>query len=344
MDAVRGERQQVRLDARPAARNPRRRSSRRSDGRLRFVMAARERIRPLFHGSRSRKHGRHAILSCGPRPCSLSWSSARPLAAADTLTPFDVARIRRRSRAVAHLAGRLADRLHARPCRAGFRRRGRRRLGRAPRRGTRRGLPRLRHGRGERGRHRLGEGRKGDLLPREAGQGREPMPLRHRGGRRGGRKGPLPRRARSPPTAWRPTGSASRSWRPTRSRRRQKDLEKKGLNQQVYEESAKPVRIWMASLAEGGREAESALEIAGSASELKWSPVGTFVAFGLAPTSLVDDGYMRSGSRSPTPDSGKVVARIENPGKLGADRRGARTGRPSPTSRAPTRTIPPRAG
>ncbi|HKA37375.1 MAG TPA: S9 family peptidase [Thermoanaerobaculia bacterium] len=96
-----------------------------------------------------------------------------------------------------------------------------------------------------------------------------------------------------------------------------RDLEKKGLNQQVYEESAKPVRIWIASLAEGAPKPR-ALEIAGSASELKWSPSGNLLAFALAPTSLVDDGYMRKRVTIADADSGKVLARVENPGKLGA--------------------------
>ncbi|HJW14074.1 MAG TPA: S9 family peptidase [Thermoanaerobaculia bacterium] len=95
-----------------------------------------------------------------------------------------------------------------------------------------------------------------------------------------------------------------------------KDLEKKGFNQQVYEESAKPVRVWIASLVDGAA-GPKALEIAGSASDLKWSPAGSLLAFALAPTSLVDDGYMRRRVTVADADSGKIVARIENPGKLG---------------------------
>ncbi len=99
--------------------------------------------------------------------------------------------------------------------------------------------------------------------------------------------------------------------------KKQKELEKKGLNQQVYEESAKPVRVWIGSVAEGSAKPK-ALEIAGSASELKWSPSGSLLAFALAPTSLVDDGYMSRRVTVADADSGKVVARVENPGKLGS--------------------------
>lgn len=97
---------------------------------------------------------------------------------------------------------------------------------------------------------------------------------------------------------------------------KQKDLEKKGFNQQVYEESARPVGIWVGTIEAGGAKPK-ALPVQGSASELRWSPVGTLVAVALAPTSLVDDNYMSRRITIVDADSGKVAARIENPGKLG---------------------------
>src|ERR1700693_2592697 len=54
--------------------------------------------------------------------------------------------------------------------------------------------------------------------------------------------------------------------------KKEKDLEKKGFNQQVYEESARPTRIWIASPDESAKP--KALEVSGSASELHWSPAG----------------------------------------------------------------------
>ena len=97
---------------------------------------------------------------------------------------------------------------------------------------------------------------------------------------------------------------------------KQKDLEKKGFNQQVYEESARPVRIWVATTEAGGAKPK-ALPVQGSASELRWSPAGALLAVALAPTSLVDDNYMSRRVTILDADSGKVVARIDNPGKLG---------------------------
>src|SRR5262249_51701739 len=104
---------------------------------------------------------------------------------------------------------------------------------------------------------------------------------------------------------------------PEETPKARKDLERKGFNQQVYEESAKPVRIWIASMSDGASNPK-ALDIPGSASDLHWSPAGNLLAFALAPTSLVDDGYMRRRVTIADPDSGKIVAKIENPGKLGA--------------------------
>ncbi len=98
--------------------------------------------------------------------------------------------------------------------------------------------------------------------------------------------------------------------------KKEKELEKKGFNQQVYEESAYPVRIWVGTIEAGGGKPR-ALPVQGSASELRWSPAGPQLAVALAPTSLVDDGYMSRRITVLDADSGKVAARIENPGKLG---------------------------
>lgn len=98
--------------------------------------------------------------------------------------------------------------------------------------------------------------------------------------------------------------------------KKEKDREKKGFNQQVYEESAKPARIWIATT-EGTPKAK-ALDVKGSASELHWSPAGALLAFALAPTSLVDDSYTSRKVTLLDADSGRVVASAGNPGKLGA--------------------------
>lgn len=96
-----------------------------------------------------------------------------------------------------------------------------------------------------------------------------------------------------------------------------RDLAKKGFTQEVVDESAKPVRIWVASLDDPDVKPKM-LDVPGSASELHWSPAGSRLAVALAPSSLIDDTYMARRIAVVDADSGAIVARIDNPGKLGA--------------------------
>ena len=75
---------------------------------------------------------------------------------------------------------------------------------------------------------------------------------------------------------------------------KQKDLEKKGFNQQVYEESAKPARIWI-TMTEGTPKPR-VLDVKGSASELHWSPAGALIA-------MVTDFFGFSATESPSSSS-----------------------------------------
>jgi len=94
-----------------------------------------------------------------------------------------------------------------------------------------------------------------------------------------------------------------------------KDLEKQGFTQEIVDESAKPVRIWVLSTEDASAKPKL-LEVPGSASDLRWSPVGSRLAVALAPTSLVDDALMARRVAIVDADSG-AVTRFENPGKLG---------------------------
>jgi dipeptidyl aminopeptidase/acylaminoacyl peptidase len=97
------------------------------------------------------------------------------------------------------------------------------------------------------------------------------------------------------------------------------ELEKKGFNQEVVDEGARPVRIWVAPVGPGGGDAKPRmLDVSGSASELHWSPTDSRLAVALAPTSLVDDGYMKRKVCVVDADSGRLLARLDNPGKLGS--------------------------
>ncbi|HXH25420.1 MAG TPA: S9 family peptidase [Vicinamibacterales bacterium] len=97
-----------------------------------------------------------------------------------------------------------------------------------------------------------------------------------------------------------------------------RELERKGFNQIVYEESVRPVRVWVAEVPASGTASNArALDLPGSAASLRWSPAGNRLALTLAPTALVDDSYVRRTLHVVDADSGRIVARIDNPGKIG---------------------------
>ena len=68
-----------------------------------------------------------------------------------------------------------------------------------------------------------------------------------------------------------------------------KTLAEKGFKAKVYEESVKPVHVWLLDL-ESGEAVKQ--ELSGSASALEWAPGGEYYAVALAPTPLIDDEYM----------------------------------------------------
>jgi len=95
----------------------------------------------------------------------------------------------------------------------------------------------------------------------------------------------------------------------------QLEYREKGFNQEVYEEDWRPTKVWIAA-ADGSGKPDS-LDLSGSASFVEWSPSGRQLVVVLAPTPLVDDSYMFKRVAIVDADAGKVVERIDNPGKLG---------------------------
>jgi dipeptidyl aminopeptidase/acylaminoacyl peptidase len=93
-----------------------------------------------------------------------------------------------------------------------------------------------------------------------------------------------------------------------------RDLEKKGFNQEVFEEQVPFVRVFV----DDTRDEAPArrLDLPGSASALAWSPAGDRLAVALAPTPLVDDDLMRRRVHIVDVASGHSVD-LGNPGKLG---------------------------
>ncbi|MEM7230776.1 MAG: S9 family peptidase [Planctomycetota bacterium] len=96
----------------------------------------------------------------------------------------------------------------------------------------------------------------------------------------------------------------------------EKKLKDKGFNQEIYEEQFRPVRIFVAEL--GSKDKPNEVKVDGFPSELHWGPAGSNVAVYLQPTPLVDDFYMKRKVHIINLDSSKVVAKFENPGKLGS--------------------------
>ena len=100
--------------------------------------------------------------------------------------------------------------------------------------------------------------------------------------------------------------------------REARELERKGFNQIVYEESARPVRVWVADVPASGTAVNArALDLPGSAATIRWSPTDGRLAMTLAPTSLIDDSYVRKKVHVVDVESGRVLTRVDNPGKIG---------------------------
>ncbi len=93
--------------------------------------------------------------------------------------------------------------------------------------------------------------------------------------------------------------------------------EKKGFNQQVVEEDWAETRVYVARRGQKTKDLEP-LPLDGSASEMSWSPArgDSRLVVALAPDPGVDAFYMYRRLRV-IDSTGKVLAKIANPGKLG---------------------------
>jgi dipeptidyl aminopeptidase/acylaminoacyl peptidase len=88
----------------------------------------------------------------------------------------------------------------------------------------------------------------------------------------------------------------------------------KGFNQEIYEEDAPFIRVWISSL--DGEAAPSLVKLNGSASELHWSPKDDRIAVALAPSPGIDDYIMFRKVHIVDLQTGKAT-NLNNPGKLG---------------------------
>jgi dipeptidyl aminopeptidase/acylaminoacyl peptidase len=115
--------------------------------------------------------------------------------------------------------------------------------------------------------------------------------------------------------AWSPDGESVAFLARAAADKTQRDLERKGFNQEIYEESVPPTRVWIATI--GSEAAPRLLDLAGSASTVAWSPSGDRLTVALAPTPLVDDDYMKRLVHVVDAATGGSVGNLGNAGKLG---------------------------
>ncbi len=94
-------------------------------------------------------------------------------------------------------------------------------------------------------------------------------------------------------------------------------LRDKGFKQQVYEEDARPVRLWLGRAFAKGTNAWRRIPVEGSVRRVVWSPVADRLAVAVTPTPLVDDGLIRQQVRVVDLDGG-LVGEVVREGKLGA--------------------------
>ncbi len=95
-----------------------------------------------------------------------------------------------------------------------------------------------------------------------------------------------------------------------------RELRKKGFDQEVYEEDWRHIRVWIFDT-EDTAARPRALNLPGTASNIKWSPDGTLLALALAPTPSIDDYYMVRKIYMVDPETGEIVHKFDNPGKVG---------------------------
>ena len=95
-------------------------------------------------------------------------------------------------------------------------------------------------------------------------------------------------------------------------RKKEKEL---GFDQIVFEEEWTPRRLFIASVHHADVEPRM-LELEGSVQSVAWSPAGDRLAVAVTPRELVDDTLVFQRLRIIDTD-GEVLARIDNPGKLG---------------------------
>ncbi|MGB7327903.1 MAG: prolyl oligopeptidase family serine peptidase, partial [Rubripirellula sp.] len=98
--------------------------------------------------------------------------------------------------------------------------------------------------------------------------------------------------------------------------REKKELEEKGFAAEIYEEDLESTQVWLCDADESTKDEPTPFKLNGSASEVVYSPNGKQLALALAPTPLVDDNFMYRRIHIVDAESGTLVRKLENPGKV----------------------------
>ena len=101
--------------------------------------------------------------------------------------------------------------------------------------------------------------------------------------------------------------------------KRQEELKKKGIAPEIYEEDLRYTHVYVAPYDPATRTAGKAKElpVQGDLSLLRYSPVDERLVVAIAPTPLIDDHYMKRRIRIVDANTGEILQKIENPGKVG---------------------------
>ncbi len=101
--------------------------------------------------------------------------------------------------------------------------------------------------------------------------------------------------------------------------KRKEELKKEGIAPEIYEEDLRYTHIYVADFdPAAGAQAAAMLPLEGNPSLLRYSPVDERLAVAIAPTPLIDDHYMKRKIRIIDARTGKILQKVENPGKVGA--------------------------
>lgn len=116
---------------------------------------------------------------------------------------------------------------------------------------------------------------------------------------------------------WRPDGKQIAFLSTPDQDPKQKELNGKGFNAEVYEEQLRDKEIWLVDSPSTSSSSARRLKTTGSASEISYSPDGSKLLAAFSATSLIDHFYMYRRFRVLDAATGKVLAKISNLGKIG---------------------------